>query len=412
WASSPQNELWNWITNHYYNNNGSGSGSRTAYITSPVTMSSFSPSPSTVAAGGTFTINVTAVNSAGLAHSQVMIGASLYSSATGWISDPAHDAKVSLPVGTDGVSRLFTVPAGTAPGTYDLVVALWYDTDGDDAITGSDLPLLSSTASGAVTVVACGSDASFDWRADFYSGTAFNTLIFSKSTSAPAGPGSWSDWGTGSPYPGCVPVDQFSVRWTKTLSFVAGTYRFLVGSDDGARLYVDGTKILDAWVDRSYTEGTVDLALAAGNHTIVLEYYENTGAAVARLDWWALPVAAPDGGPVPGQPLGASRSTITGSTIHLTWGTCPSAAAYAVYYGDLSGVATATLSGAACSLGTSGSADWTGVPSGDLFFVLVSQDGHGDEGSWGTTSAGAERGGTSPSGLCGTTAKLTGLICP
>lgn len=410
WASN-QGKLWNWIENHYYNNSGSGSGLRTAYMTSPITMPSFSPSPATVGAGATFTIHVTAVNSSSLSHAQIMIGASLYSPSAGYISDPSHDAKVTLAPGTNSVSRQFTVPGGTAPGTYDLIVALWYDTNGDNAITGSDLALLSSTSSGAVTVVSCASDSTFDWKADFYSGTAFTGFIFSKSTPRPAGPGSWSDWGSASPYPGCVPADQFSVRWTKTLAFAGGTYRFLVGSDDGARLYVDGTKVLDAWTDRAYTEGTVDVPLAAGNHAIVMEFYENGGAAVARLDWWALPVAVPDGGSVQGQALGASRSAVDGSTIHLTWGTCASAAGYAVYYGNLADVGSASLSGASCSLGTSGSADWTGVPSGDLFFFVVSQDGRGDEGSWGTTSAGAERGGASASGFCGNIAKITGANC-
>jgi hypothetical protein len=410
WASN-QGQLWNWIDNHYYNNSGSGSGSRAAYITSPITMSSFSPSPATVGAGATFTINVTAVNSSSLSHAQIMIGASLYSSSAGYISDPAHDTKVTLAPGTNSVSRQFTVPSGTAPGHYDLIVALWYDTNGDNAITGSDLALLSSTSSGAVTVVSCASDASFDWKADFYSGAAFNSYVFSKSTPKPAGPSSWSDWGSASPYPGCVPSDQFSIRWTKTLYFAGGTYRFLVGSDDGARLYVDGAKVLDAWIDRTYTESTVDVTLAAGNHTIVMEYYEDAGSAVARLDWWALPVAVPNGGSVPGQALGASRSTVSGSTIHLTWGTCASSSGYALYYGNLADVGSAALSGASCSMGTSGSADWTGVPSGDLFFLMVSQDGRGDEGSWGTTSAGAERGGTSASGLCGNNAKVTGVNC-
>ncbi len=411
WASN-QAKLWNWIANHYYNDSGGGSGSRTAYMTSPITMSAFSPSPAAVAPGATFTINVTAANSASLSHAQIMIGASLYSASSGWISDSAHDAKVVLAPGSNNVSRSFTVPAGTAPGTYDLIVALWYDTNGDNAITGSDLVLLSSTSAGAVTVVSCNSDSAFDWKADFYSGIAFNSFIFSKSTPAPAGPGSWSDWGSASPYPGCVPADQFSVRWTKTISFAAGTYRFLAGSDDGARLYVDGTKVLDAWLDRSYTEGTVDVALAAGNHAVVMEYYDDTGSAVARLDWWVLPTAVPDGASVAGQALRAVRSSADGNAIILTWGTCPSAGGYSVYCGNLANVSSAALSGASCSLGTSGSANWTGVPSGDLFFVVVSFDGKGDEGSWGKTSAGVERGGSAASGLCGNAAKVTGINCP
>ena len=54
------------------------------------------------------------------------------------------------------------------------------------------------------------------------------------------------DWGAGSPDP-AVPVDNFSVRWTRTLGFTAGTYRFLASCDDGVRVYVNGQLVIDAW---------------------------------------------------------------------------------------------------------------------------------------------------------------------
>jgi hypothetical protein len=153
WAST-QARLWNWIVNHYYNDNGAGSGYRTAYPTSPFSSTAASPSPSAVAAGDTFTINLSATSHAESAHSQVMIGASLYSASTGYISDPAHDTKVTLNPAANAVSRPFAVPSGTAAGTYDLITALWLDTDEDGAITSADLSLTSRTDAGAVTVTA------------------------------------------------------------------------------------------------------------------------------------------------------------------------------------------------------------------------------------------------------------------
>ncbi|MFN7976145.1 MAG: putative Ig domain-containing protein [Acidobacteriota bacterium] len=155
WAN--QGQLWSWIGDHYYNDNGGGSGSRTAHMTSPIFMPAFSPNPSTVIPGQTFSIDVTADNTAALGHTEIMIGASLYSVITGYVSDPANDTKVTLAVGTNSVSRPFTVPMGTPTGVYDLIVALWYDVDGDGTITGSDLSLVLATAPGAVTVAdACG----------------------------------------------------------------------------------------------------------------------------------------------------------------------------------------------------------------------------------------------------------------
>ena len=147
-----QGELWNWIEDKYYNNNGNPGGLRSAYMTSPLDISSSAVEPSEVAPGGTFAVFESNVNYAELEHSQVMLGASLYSEATGYISDPAGDQKVILYPGTTDVSRPFTVPAETPAGTYDLLVALWLDVDEDSAVSGADLPLVWYWIPAAVTV--------------------------------------------------------------------------------------------------------------------------------------------------------------------------------------------------------------------------------------------------------------------
>ena len=93
------------------------------------------------------------------------------------------------------------------------------------------------------------------------------------------------DWGDGSPDP-AVPADNFSVRWTHAVSFDAGTYRFLTSTDDGVRVWVDGGLVVDAWVDQKLLNThTGDVYLAAGQHTIVVEYYEHGGEASAHV-WW------------------------------------------------------------------------------------------------------------------------------
>jgi hypothetical protein len=75
------------------------------------------------------------------------------------------------------------------------------------------------------------------------------------------------------------------VRWTRTVPFQAGTYRFTATSDDGIRVYVDQRPIIDEWHDHSVRRYTAELVLAGGPHEIVVEYYEHTGVAVARLSW-------------------------------------------------------------------------------------------------------------------------------
>ena len=82
-----------------------------------------------------------------------------------------------------------------------------------------------------------------------------------------------------------LPVDGFSVRWTRTLDFEADTYRFRVGADDGVRMWVDDQIIIDEWRDSPFHEVTVDRAMTRGPHTLRVDYYERVGLAQARVSW-------------------------------------------------------------------------------------------------------------------------------
>jgi len=101
-----------------------------------------------------------------------------------------------------------------------------------------------------------------------------------------------------------------------------------------------------------------------------------------------------------------------GTSINLTWDvtTC-SSTDHEVLYGSLASVASYAVSGGYCGLGVSGSGTWTGVPAGDLWFVVVGNDGAGTEASWGTGTAG-QMGGTTASGQCGNSARNNGGTCP
>jgi hypothetical protein len=92
------------------------------------------------------------------------------------------------------------------------------------------------------------------------------------------------DWGSGSPAAG-VNADGFSARWTHYLDLTAGNYRFSTTSDDGLRVYVDGSLILDLWYDHPPLDMSAEVALGAGHHLVVVEFYENMGGAVARVSW-------------------------------------------------------------------------------------------------------------------------------
>jgi hypothetical protein len=59
----------------------------------------------------------------------------------------------------------------------------------------------------------------------------------------------------------------------------SGPVSFTLGSDDGARLYLDGTLIIDLWGAHYYTEKSAVIYLNPGKYTLTLYYYDITGYA-------------------------------------------------------------------------------------------------------------------------------------
>ncbi len=99
------------------------------------------------------------------------------------------------------------------------------------------------------------------------------------------------NWGAGSPATG-LEVDELSARWTRTLSFNAGLYRFSAIADDGVRLWIDGQPVLDDWRDGGAGTVSGEIVLAQGTHTLRVEYYEATGLASLKL-WWEAVTGSP-----------------------------------------------------------------------------------------------------------------------
>jgi glucose/arabinose dehydrogenase len=92
------------------------------------------------------------------------------------------------------------------------------------------------------------------------------------------------DWKEGSPAPGVTP-DTFSVRWTGKLEAkVNGPHIFILRADNGARLWLNGKLVVDAW--NAASRGRIVLE-AGKRYDLRLEYYENKGAAQVTLLWQA-----------------------------------------------------------------------------------------------------------------------------
>jgi subtilisin len=115
----------------------------------------------------------------------------------------------------------------------------------------------------------------------------------------------------GSPNSACmIGPDNFSARWTRSVNFSGGTWRFTVTGDDGVRLYVDGVRKIDEWRIQGPTTYTADMELSAGIHAIKLEYFEWGGGAVVSLSWAPTP---------PFPPSNLAATGISTSQISLSW---------------------------------------------------------------------------------------------
>jgi mono/diheme cytochrome c family protein len=95
------------------------------------------------------------------------------------------------------------------------------------------------------------------------------------------------DWEWDAPAPE-IAAENFSVRWTGQVTAPAsGSYTFETVSDDGMRLWVNGSLIIDFWTDHApATRDGAPVVLAAGQrYDIKVEYYEKSGRAVMQLRW-------------------------------------------------------------------------------------------------------------------------------
>lgn len=146
-AHSFGTKTWQQILTHYYNVSPQNwQVTQGSYGT--INTSNASPQTSNPCAVITINNNVTANNQA-----SYMIGASIApAGTTNWISDPANDIKRVFNPGTANYTRSFRIPCNTAPGTYDMLTALWYDKNNNNLIDGSDFVVSSKLTSNALII--------------------------------------------------------------------------------------------------------------------------------------------------------------------------------------------------------------------------------------------------------------------
>lgn len=148
-------------------------------------------------------------------------------------------------------------------------------------ISGAVLPLIPAVAEGTVgDITICGRPGTDSFNVCYYQGRNRETFKVQRSDERID-----FDWGRGAPDPVLEP-DHFSARWLGLFDFEEGIYEFSATMDDGMRVYVDNELIIDQWHDQPATTYTVRKKMTAGqNRGVIVEYYENTGEAVAKLSW-------------------------------------------------------------------------------------------------------------------------------
>jgi hypothetical protein len=94
------------------------------------------------------------------------------------------------------------------------------------------------------------------------------------------------NFGNGSPDP-TISANTFAVIWSGQIQpYYSDSYTFTATTDDGVRVWVDNHLIIDQWINHGAAAWSGTISLNANQkYSFVMEYYENTGAALAQLAW-------------------------------------------------------------------------------------------------------------------------------
>ncbi len=204
----------------------------------------------------------------------------------------------TTPRGAITFSNVTTPIHGTLTGTApNLIYTPTAGYSGPDRFTFKVADSLTTSEIGTVSIIV--GNAGTGLKGEYFDNTNFTNLKLTR-TDAQLN----FDWGTGSP-DASVGADTFSVRWSGQLLVPeTGSYTFSTLNSDGARLFINGAPLIDDYVDQTTSwKDAAPINLTAGQRVeLQMEYYENTGSAVAKLKW-----------------RGPSLAGINGSIIAKEW---------------------------------------------------------------------------------------------
>jgi hypothetical protein len=76
-------------------------------------------------------------------------------------------------------------------------------------------------------------------------------------------------------------MSRIAATATGGVTLPEGSYDLVVTSDDGIRLWLDDTLVLEDWTIHGPKDDRIPLA--GGRHRLRLEYFQNTGAAALQV---------------------------------------------------------------------------------------------------------------------------------
>ena len=182
--------------------------------------------------------------------------------------------------------------AGAIGSSLTLTGLQLADAGAYDAVATNAAGSATSAPATLTVNAAAGEGTGNGLRGEYFNGTTFNSLVLTR-----VDPEVNFPWNNGAPASG-ISSDNFSVRWTGTVEApVTGSYTFSTRSDDGVRLKLNGSTVIDDWNYHPPSDRySTPVHLIAGSRTsVVLEYFEAGGGAEVSLHW---------------QPPGQSRSVI------------------------------------------------------------------------------------------------------
>ncbi|MFN8037031.1 MAG: PA14 domain-containing protein [Acidimicrobiia bacterium] len=117
-----------------------------------------------------------------------------------------------------------------------------------------------------------------------------------------------------------VRTDGWSARYLGAFPFEDGAYTFSVTADDGVVLYVDAKMVISQWRNQAARRYTTAVTLTKGLHTVQVDYYDDTSAAVLSYDVAPSSVVP---APSPGPTTTAAPTTTTAVRTTTTTAAAP-----------------------------------------------------------------------------------------